>query len=221
MPTPRIVLALSSSVSSFQTACTVLRTSGVARGKTLHKTAPSIFATPVNFFTSDVAPPPNQVSVGMSVCRRTRRSSARPTCVCVLPMSKSKIITSADYADFCRIKISLETNLRSSMKSADSFLQRHVAADDAFQMAMFRADEQGPVVVERFRAATDFAVADVHRHIFADGRATGFPFVGHGGKFSAANPRVVKIQLAQNRRRQFRAGNFLARLDLQRRSELA
>src|ERR1019366_8264110 len=178
MPTPRIVLALSSSVSSFQTARTVLRTSGVARGTTLHKTAPSIFAVPVNFFTSAVAPPPNHVSVGMSICFNTRRSSARPTCVCVLPMSKSKIITSADYADFCRIKISLETNLRSSVKSADSFLQRHVAADDAFQMALLRADEQAAVVVERLRAAADFAVAGVRRDIFADGRATGFPFVG-------------------------------------------
>ena len=39
--------------------------------------------------------------------------------------------------------------------------QRHVAADDAFQVAVFGAQQQRAVVVQGFGAAADLAVADV------------------------------------------------------------
>ncbi len=50
MPTPRMVRGFSSSVPNFQMRRTALRTSGVARGTTLHKTAPLIFLVPDKFF---------------------------------------------------------------------------------------------------------------------------------------------------------------------------
>ena len=37
------------------------------------------------------APPPNQSEVEISACFTMRFALARPTCVCVLPMSKSRI----------------------------------------------------------------------------------------------------------------------------------
>ena len=43
------------------------------------------------------------------------------------------------------------------------------------QVAVLRADEQRAVVVQRFGAAANSAVADLHRHVFADGRAAVLP----------------------------------------------
>ena len=51
----------------------LLRTSGVARGTTLHNAAPSGTGRPTNFRSRSAAVPSNQPAVGMSVCRTTRR----------------------------------------------------------------------------------------------------------------------------------------------------
>src|SRR6266705_2502867 len=149
MPTPRIVFGVSSSASRFQTARTVLRTSGVARGTTLHKMAPSNFDRPANFLTRAAAPPPNHSAVGMSVCFNTRRPFARPMCVCVLPMSKSKIIGRFKMQNGSMVARSRFLILHFS------FLKCHVAADDPFQVAVFRAHQQGTVVIQRFGTAAD------------------------------------------------------------------
>ncbi len=92
MPTPRKVLGVSSSGFKSQMARTILRTSGVARGTTLHNAAPSGTGWPINFPSRFAIVPSNQPPVGMSACRTTRRQSASPTCVFVLPMSKSRIM---------------------------------------------------------------------------------------------------------------------------------
>ena len=94
--------ALSSSASQFSRAGTN-RTFADERRGARHDAAQSRagdFFSPANFLTSAAALPPNHSRVGMLICFTTRRSFARPTCVCVLPMSKSKIISSADYAIF-------------------------------------------------------------------------------------------------------------------------
>ena len=77
------------------------------------------------------------------------------------------------------------------------------------------------IVIQRLRAATEFPVADMHRHAFADSHASGFPFVRHFRKFPGANPRVVRIQFAQNFHGQFRARNFFSRFNFQRRRQLS
>ena len=53
---------------NFQMRRTALRTSGVARGTTLHMTAPLIFLVPTSFLRSATALPSNHDRVGMLVC---------------------------------------------------------------------------------------------------------------------------------------------------------
>ena len=64
----------------------------MAFGTTLHNAVPSILVLPTNFVTRVRAVPSNQLAVAMSVCRTTRRAFARPRCVFVLPISKSRIM---------------------------------------------------------------------------------------------------------------------------------
>ena len=68
-------------------------------------------------------------------------------CVCVLPMSKSKmhIITRKRMRKLSQINLFRFPNVRVRFAS---FLQRHVAAGDAFKTAVFGAEQQRAVIVE-------------------------------------------------------------------------
>src|SRR5882724_9444135 len=99
MPTPRNVLEVSSKHSSFQTPRTVLQTSGVARGTTLHVATPMSAVPPANFKTSVLAVPSNQFVVGIFACLKTRLEFARPRCVLVLPMSNRRIIKKRGFGE--------------------------------------------------------------------------------------------------------------------------
>src|ERR1035437_8180622 len=185
MPTPRRVLVVSSSASKFQSRRTALRTGGGARGTTLHSAAPSTPAVRTNFAANSPPSPLNHVAVGMSECLTTRRELARPRCVFVLPMSKSRIMMKSPKAPGqepkeirapkCEPKALRQPRaqfgfrISAFVRISDfgfwiSLFQGHVAAADAFQVASVSAQQQRAVFTERFRASADLPVTDANRH---------------------------------------------------------
>src|SRR5438445_6845751 len=95
MPTTRKVAGVSWRQGRRQRRLTAWRISGVARGTTLQIAAPSNRARLANLTTSFLAAPSNQDVVGIVACLTTRLELARPQCVLVLPISKSRIISRA------------------------------------------------------------------------------------------------------------------------------
>src|SRR6185437_2899544 len=196
MPTPRNVLGVNSSGSTFQSCQTALRTSGVVAGTTLHSAAPSTVCLPANFSSRSFTPPLSHASVGTSACLMTWRSFARPRCVFVLPMSNRRIISQSNRG-------------------------RDIAADDVFEVPMFRAQQQRAIIIERFRAAMNAPITDLESHRLADGGAMLRPLIRDGFKFAGAHPRVVTIQLTEDFNGEIGAGNRSAAFDFQRRRNLA
>src|ERR1700722_12269894 len=171
MPTPRKVLGVSSRQSSRQRRLSSRRTCGVARGTTLQSAAPRKVAPPTNRAACCSASPLNQLAVGMLIWRTTRRWSARPRCVCVLPMSKRRI-----------------------MFEAILFFHGDVAADDAFEPAVLGAKQQRAVGIERLSAALDFAIADMNDHAMPDGGTMLLPLVRHRLEPAGADPVVIAVE---------------------------
>src|SRR5258708_14156492 len=83
-------------------------------------------------------------------------------------------------------------------RGAGSFLQSQVAADDSFNASMFGAQQQGAVVVERFRTAPELALADADGYFPAKCVAVFFPFVGYRCESPGRNPRIIVVQLREN-----------------------
>ena len=91
-----------------------------------------------------------------------------------------------------------------------SFLESNVPANHTFEPAMLRADQQGPFFVERFSSPPDASFAGDDDHLMAERGAMGRPLIGDSVKLVSDNSRVIALQLAEDRNRQFRAGNRLA-----------
>src|SRR4051812_47893127 len=121
MPTPASVLGVSSRQSMFHALAIAFLALEVAAGTTLHRIAPSKRAAPINFFTRSLALSSPHEAVGIFACRRTPEPSAKPRCVLVLPISRSRIM------QFVLIRCRY------------SFFQGDVSTHDAFQVAMFTA----------------------------------------------------------------------------------
>jgi hypothetical protein len=88
-------------------------------------------------------------------------------------------------------------------------INRIMAANDAFQPAVLRADQQRAVRVQRFSAAFQNPFTNADGDILPDGRAARFPFIRKPLKTTAAHPGVIAVKLAQDARRQFRPGDRL------------
>ena len=88
-------------------------------------------------------------------------------------------------------------------------------------MPVLGAQQQGAGVIQRLGATANLALASLNRHVAANRLAMRFPFVRHLREATAANPRIIAIQFAQNRRRQFGARNRFARFNFERSRQLA
>ena len=103
---------------------------------------------------------------------------------------------------------------RKGIGHGDSSLEGQVAGDDAFEVAVFGAEEQGAVVAEGFGAAADLAVAGADGDLMAEGGAMGFPLVGDGGEGAGGDAGVIMVQFAQDGDGEFGAGDGFARTRL-------
>src|SRR5207249_211363 len=196
------VLEVSSRQGNFQSRFTAWTACWVACGTTLHRTAPSGRDGPENFSANLVALRLNQAVVEIFAWRTTRREFARPKWVLVLPISRRMIISEA-----------MEQR-REGVRSP-SFFERYIPTQDAFQMAMFGAQEQRAILVERFGAAANFALADLNRHLASQGGAMLFPVICQRSETIVINSPVVLIQGLQHGGGQFRAGHGPAQLNFQ------
>ena len=109
---------------------------------------------------------------GCWICLTMRRWSARPRCVCVLPMSKRRIIFRFFHGD--------------------------VAADDAFEPAVLGAKQQSAVGIERLGAALDFSIADMNRDAMPDGGAMFLPLVGNRLEPAGADAVVIAVEFLKD-----------------------
>ena len=96
------------------------------------------------------------------------------------------------------------------------FLQRHVPAEDAFDAAMLRSQQQRAVIIQRFRAPANRPAARPDGHRLAKRGSMFLPLIGHVGEESAADAGVIMIQFAQNGRGKFCSRNYPAGFQSQR-----
>src|SRR5437660_595596 len=90
-----------------------------------------------------------------------------------------------------------------------------VAADDALQMAVLSAQEQGAVIIERFRFAADHAITDFDFDMLAKSDTARLPFVAERREGAAANEFIVAVQFPEQRGGKVCAANVGTRLNFQ------
>ena len=83
---------------------------------------------------------------------------------------------------------------------AGSLFDGDITADDAFEVAVLGAEEEGAFLAQGFGAASDAAIAHADGDVAANGAAVFFPFVGDVRETTRVDAGIIVVQFPQDGR---------------------